>query len=139
MGLVSAGADKDDDEVGFGDVSFCFSFPVLFGGGFYKRAIDDFEGADRVFGLTDEEVFEGFVLVEVEADEYFFHGCGALLCDLQDRIDQLFGPGFGVTQLFVQFKLFPAIKIIVVFPDHLQPEFFGYISGGAYRYQEGLV
>ena len=73
MCLVGAGAYEDDDEVGFADVSFCFFLPVLFGGGFYKRAIDDFEGADRVFGLTDQEIFEGFVFVEVEADEHLFH------------------------------------------------------------------
>lgn len=149
MGLVGTGAYEDDDQVGIADAGFCFFFPILFRGGFYERAVDDFEGADRVFGLADQEVFEGFVFVEIEADEYFFHGSGeclrglsvfgALLCDLQDSIDQLFGPGFGIAQLFVQFKLFPVIKIIIVFPDHFQPEFFGCIPGGAYRYEEGLV
>src|ERR1700683_4225488 len=68
MGMAS---DEDDDEVCPVDPISCFFFPSRFGGGLFEGVVDDFERADVVAGLADQQVLERPVLVKVEADIYF--------------------------------------------------------------------
>jgi len=71
-GLIGFRAYENEDDVGAAHSFFRLFFPVFFGGSFLQRVIDDFEGADGVFGLADEEVLQRFVFVVIEANEYFF-------------------------------------------------------------------
>ncbi len=69
-GMIGMSSNDDDNEVRLMDLISCFFFPAFFGGGFFERAVDDFERAAGVAGLADQQVLECFVMVKVEADKY---------------------------------------------------------------------